>query len=248
MKKIIVANWKMNPKSSKDALALFEVVKKSVKGIKEIEVVICAPFAWLAKLSPGNLIRLGAQNCHWELQGAYTGEVAAPMLSDLGVEYVMLGHSERRKYMGETNEIINLKVKAALKSKLKPILCVGEREGEEMSVVIEEQLTQCLVGLSIRQIKDVVVVYEPVWAISTEGGRVCEPDNALSAALFIRKTLTKLYSRFVAEQILILYGGSVDNTNVACFISQARMNGALVGAASLDGEVFSKLIKNIPVA
>jgi triosephosphate isomerase len=239
-KKIIIANWKMNPKTTKEAQALWEAVKVGIKGVKNIEVVVCPPAVWLNKFKTTSTLKLGAQNCHWELDGAYTGEVSAPMLADNGASFVILGHSERRQFMGETDEIINLKIKAALKAGLKPILCAGEKEGQEMNLAVEEQLTRGLAGLNVNQMKDMVLAYEPVWAIGT--GNPCLPDSALSAALFIRKTLTKLYSRFLAEKIPVLYGGSVGAQNAAAYISEARMGGLLVGGASLDAEEFVKII------
>jgi len=245
-KKFIIANWKMHPKTAKEAQALFELVKKEIKSVKNTEVVICPPAIYLPMLKSGAAIKLGAQNCHWENSGAFTGELSALMAADAGAEYVILGHSERRQFMGETDKIINLKIKAALRAELKPILCVGEKMGEEMSAVVSGQLTAALTGLSVNQMKDVIIAYEPVWAISANhSGKVCSPDDALSAALFIRRMLTNLYSRFLAEKIPILYGGSVDSQNVASYIDQARMNGALVGGASLDAEEFVEIIQNV---
>lgn len=243
LKKIIVANWKMNPKSFKEAATLWGAVKTEVKGVKNIEVVICPPAVWLSKFKAGGAMKLGAQNCHWEVDGAYTGELSARMIVDAGGSFVILGHSERRQYMGETNAIVNLKIKAALKARLKPILCVGEKEGEEMGLVVEEQLTQALAGLSVNQMKDLIVAYEPVWAIGT--GQACQPDNALSANLFIKRTLTKLYSRFLADKTPVLYGGSVTSADCASYITDAQMDGVLVGGASLDSKEFNKIIKSL---
>ncbi len=243
----IVANWKMNPKTLKEASELFETVKKAVKKSGDIKVIICPPALWLKELKPGaNLnLSLGAQDCHWESSGAYTGELSPQMLADAGAEFVIVGHSERRNYMGESDEIVNLKIKAALRARLRPILCVGEKTGEEMSMVVESQLTKNLADLNVNQMKEVIIAYEPVWAISTEGGKLCLPDDALSATLFIRKTLTKLYSRFLADKTLIIYGGSVRADNGDGYIKQARMNGVLVGGASLEAEEFVKIVQNI---
>lgn len=249
MKTIVVANWKMNPKTAKEALTLFEASADAAKTAKNVEVVICPPFVWLGDLLTYSKIKkglvLGAQNCHWELSGAYTGEVSATMLADIGVRYVIAGHSERRRYLGETDSIINLKIKTALKFELKPILCVGERQGEEMNLMVEEQLTKGLAGLSINQMKEVVIVYEPVWAISTQAGRPCLPDDALSANLFIKRVVTKLYSRFLADKTPVLYGGSVDSGNAVEYIKKAQVNGVLVGGASLDAKEFGALINNL---
>ncbi len=244
-KYLIVANWKMNPKTQKEAEALFEIVKK-IKYGAELELIICPPFLWLKTMAQKNKrinLSLGAQNCHWENFGAYTGEISAAMIADSGAKYVILGHSERRCFMGETDEIINLKLKTAIKVGLKPILCVGEKEGEEMNFVLEKQLVSALSGLSINQVKEISIAYEPVWAIGT--GNACSPDNALSAALFIKKTLTKLYSRFLADKILILYGGSVCSDNAFSYLKYAQMDGLLVGGASLDKKEFSQIIENL---
>lgn len=240
---IIVANWKMNPKTAKEALALFEAVKNGARSIKNAQVIVCPPFLWLPKLKTTGALKLGGQNCHWEVSGAYTGEVSAAMLSVSGARYVILGHSERRHYLGETDEVINLKIKAALKAGLRPILCVGEKEGEEMNLVIEEQVTKALAGLTVNQTKEIIIAYEPVWATGT--GRACLPDDALSAALFIKRLVTKLYSRFLADKILVLYGGSVNSHNAADYLIKAGMNGLLVGGASLDAEEFVKIVKNV---
>jgi len=243
MKKIVIANWKMNPKTKNAAQVLLEAIKGEIKGVKNVQLVICPPAIWLADLKPNAAMSFGAQNCHWEVSGAFTGELSAPMLADGGVQYVILGHSERRQFMGETDEIVNLKMKAALKAKLKPILCVGEKAGEEMGVVVEGQLTAALAGLGINQAKEMIVAYEPIWAIGT--GEHCSPDSALSAGLFIRKTLTKLYSRFLAEKIPVLYGGSVNDQNDSTYIDQARLDGLLVGGASLDAKEFGRVVKSI---
>lgn len=241
----LVANWKMNPKSFKEALALFGTIKKEIGNVKRMEVIICPPFCWLPKLKTGGGLKLGGQNCHWEVAGAYTGEISAVMLADSGADFVILGHSERRQYLGETDEIINLKIKAALKAGLQPILCVGEKEGEEMGSVVERQLTGALAGLSVNQVKAMFIAYEPVWAISTQyASKHCSPDDALSAALFIKRLITNLYSRFLADKISLLYGGSVDSQNAADYIVKAGMNGLLVGGASLNSGEFIKIIES----
>lgn len=244
-KKIVVANWKMNPRTLNGALTLLAAIKEKAKGAKAAQVIICPPAVWLNDFQPGAAIKLGAQNCHWEAGGAVTGELSAGMLADAGAQYIILGHSERRQYLGETDEIVNLKIKAALKAKLKPILCVGERSGEEMNLVVEKQLNQSLAGLSVNQMKEVMIAYEPVWAISTNEGKTCSPDEALSAQLFIRRVLTQLYSRFLADKIAVLYGGSVNDLNASSYLGQARMDGLLVGGASLDAKIFGQIIKNI---
>lgn len=239
----VVANWKMNPKNFKEASKLFESVRKNIKKTANVKVILCPPSLWLKELKAGASFGLGAQNCHWEIDGAYTGELSPQMLADAGAEFVIVGHSERRNYMGESDEIVNLKIKAVLRAGLWPILCVGEKEGEEMGLVVENQLTKNLAGLSVGQMKKVMIAYEPVWAIGT--GQNCLPDNALSATLFIKKTLTKLYSRFLADKVPVIYGGSVHDNNEDGYIKQARMNGVLVGGASLKAEEFSKIVNDL---
>lgn len=250
---MVVANWKMNPKTAKDAEALFEAVKEGIKGAKNVETVIGAPAIFLPVLGASvcknsNGLFLGAQNCHWETQGKYTGEVSAPMLADAGAEYVILGHSERRKYMGETDKIVNLKIKAALKAELIAIICVGEQEGEEMGEAVSRQLVECLADISRGQLKDVIFVYEPVWAISNGiigSGDACSPDTVFKANLLIKKILAGLFGRFLAEKVRVIYGGSVDAKNAQSFIKEAGMKGLLVGGASLNAAEFVKIVKSL---
>lgn len=238
-----MANWKMNPKGFKEARDIFETIKKTVKKSVEVSVVICPPFLWLRELKQGGGLCLGAQNCHWESSGAYTGEISALMLADAGAKFALVGHSERRHFMGESDEIINLKMKAILRAGLSPILCVGEKNGEEMGLVVEEQLTACLAGLNVNQVKKIIIAYEPVWAIGT--GHNCSADGALSAAVFIKKVLTKLYSRFLADKTPVIYGGSVQAENGQSYLKQAGMDGVLVGRVGLDAEEFVALINGL---
>ncbi len=249
MKKIIIANWKCNPTTQTEVERLFDVVEKGIKNIKDlknIDIVICPPFVWLDSLKIENWklkIQLGAQDCHWEQNGAYTGEVSGAMLKDIGCNYVIIGHSERRKYFDETNEMVNKKLLAALKARLKPILCVGEKGEEEMSSVIKSQLIEGLKNINRAQMRDIAIAYEPVWAIGT--GNPCQSDDAMKAGLFIRQALSKLYNRKLAEEISILYGGSVNSKIAAAYIKEAKMNGLLVGGASLDGAEFVKIVKQV---
>jgi len=231
MKSLIVANWKMNPESAKEAKALFSAVKKGIAGLsKKIDVVICPPYEYLGLLK--GLI-LGAQNCFYEEKGAYTGEISALMLKNIGVGYVILGHSERRR-MGETNEQINKKLVKAIQAGLMPILCVGEKKEEKdqgkKQEVLEAQIKQCLGGITA----DVVVAYEPVWAIGT--GDNCGVDETKESIDFIRK-LVKTGTR-------ILYGGSVKSENSGAYIKDSGADGLLVGGASLNAEEFIKIVKS----
>ena len=251
MKTLIVANWKMNPSTKKEAKKLFDSVRKSTKGIKNIEVVICPPFVYLSLFSG---LKLGAQNVFYlsadrqvKKSGAFTGEVSPLMLKDLGVEYVIIGHSESRKYLNETDEVINKKIKESLLIGLKPILCVGETDEEKNSgkklEVLEVQITQALKGVMKSEAKNIVIAYEPVWSIGT--GNNCSVDETMSSILLIRKIISKLYNREIADTTKIIYGGSVDSKNTNSYITQTGVNGLLVGGASLNAEEFIEIIKSL---
>ena len=253
-KKLIIANWKMNPTNLKEVGHLLSSLKRDIKKTEKAEVIICAPFIYLTQVKDSGFT-LGAQNCFWEDKGPYTGEVSAVMLKDSGCEYVLVGHSERKKHFQETDEMINKKVNIVLKNRFRPILCVGEeirdtfnsegRPTNEMSLIIGEQIEKALMGVSQAKIKEIVIAYEPVWAISSNTGIPCLPDDAMKAALFIRKTLTKLYSRAIAEKTKIIYGGSVNSQNVIDYIKEARMDGVLVGSASLNANEFTKIVEKV---
>jgi len=242
-KPLIIANWKMNPTTQKEAEHLFESVEKEVRKIKEAEIVICPPFVWLSVLvaSARGGLAFGSQDCFWEEKGAYTSQVSPLMLKNLGCQYVIIGHSERRKYFQESDELINRKIKTALKTRLRPILCIGEEvrdtfdsQGQplnEMSLKVGEQLEKDLLGISAAKIREIVIAYEPIWA--------------MKAALFIRKTLAKLYNRSTADKVKIIYGGSVDSQNANDYIKGARMDGVLVGHASLNATEFVKIIESV---
>src|SRR3989338_1548116 len=251
MKTLIVANWKMNPSTKKEAKKLFDSVRKSTKGIKNIEVVICPPFVYLSLFSG---LKLGAQNVFYlsadrqvKKSGAFTGEVSPLMLKDLGVEYVIIGHSESRKYLNETDEVINKKIKESLLIGLKPILCVGETDEEKNSgkklEVLGVEITQDLKGVMKSEDKNIVIAYEPVWAIGT--GNNCSVDETMSSILLIRKIISKLYNREIADTTKIIYGGSVDSKNTNSYITQTGVNGLLVGGASLNAEEFIEIIKSL---
>jgi len=254
-KPLIIANWKMNPTTQKEAEHLFRSVDKEVRKIKEAEIVICPPFVWLPVLGAsarGGPV-FGAQDCFWEEKGAYTSQISPLMLKNLGCQYVIIGHSERRKYFQESDEFINRKIQTALKTRLRPILCLGEEvrdtfnsQGQplnEMSLKVGEQLEKDLMGIPAAKIREIAIAYEPIWAIGT--GIPCSSDEAMKAALFIRKTLAKLYNRSTAEKVKILYGGSVDSQNAADYIKGAGMNGLLIGGASLNATEFVKIVERV---
>jgi triosephosphate isomerase (TIM) len=218
-KTYIIANWKMNPASVKEAQDLFAAVEKGVKEIENAEVVLCPPFVYLPGIQSSSIatVRLGAQDCFWEERGAYTGEVSPGMLKALGCEYVILGHSERAKYLGETEDMVQKKAGAAYKAGLKVVWCLGDNE-----------------PLPSAQ-ENLLVVYEPEWAISTEGGKAASPEQVAERVSEMRAML---------KDTPILYGGSVNSSNIGMFLKEAGVNGVLVGSASLDAEEFVSLVKN----
>jgi len=247
MRKWIVAgNWKMH-NTVGESIALAQAVKEGSKDIKNGEVVITPPFTSLYSVGTaikGSQVSLAAQNMHYEDKGAFTGEIAPGMLTDVGCTYVLLGHSERRKYFYETDENINLKVKKALAVGLKPILCVGETEDERVKgvtqLVVGKQIKQALSG--VEKIDNVVIAYEPVWAIGT--GKVATSAQAEEVHSFIRGILKELYGD-VSQNIRILYGGSVTKDNIGELIGMGNIDGALVGGASLKPDAFLGIIQQI---
>lgn len=243
MEPLIVANWKCNPKTKKEAEMLLALVKEGLKGEKGAKVVICPPFVYLSDLSG---LALGAQNCFWEEGGAYTGEISVPMIKDSGSEYVIVGHSERRKYFGESDETVSRKLKAVLKEGLTPILCVGEtqqeRDSSQTEGVLKRQITLAMNGVLADDLSGFVLAYEPVWAIGT--GNPCDQKEAGKMLLFIRKVLTEIYGSQVAGSVAVLYGGSVNSKNSASYIKEAKFQGLLVGGASLKADEFIKLVKS----
>lgn len=244
MKFLIAANWKMNPKSAKEAKNLFETVKKRVKKINNAEAVICPPFVYLPLLK--GLI-LGAQNVSCEKEGAFTGDISALQLNDAGVKHAIVGHSERRKYFGETDETINKKIKMCLSAGIKPILCVGEtaeeNEAGKKSEILEKQITDGLRGIPLQKAKNIIFAYEPVWAIGT--GKNCSAEETTGSALLIRKIVSKIYGRKFAGLTRILYGGSVNSKNASQYIKETGVNGLLIGGASLNAKEFVDIIRQV---
>ncbi len=242
MKLLVVANWKMNPLSLAEARKLFNLENKRTRRFKRVEVVICPPFIYLPVLKAK-----GAQDCFWEEKGAFTGEVSAKMLKDFGVKYVILGHSERRKYLDETDEMVNKKIKAVLEAGLKPILCVSSKKrGEAARKEMKVQMKKDLVGIKNSEIKNIVITYEPIWAISTtKGSIVATPENTKEGAILIRKNLVELFGSVDAQKVKVIYGGSVDSTNIQGFIEKAEMDGVLIGAASLRPDDFIAAVQKI---
>lgn len=245
-KKIVIGNWKMNPLSLKGAEKLFADVTKNVSGVQKTEVVICPPFVYLEKLKKiSKKISLGAQDVYWGETGAFTGEISADMLYDIGARYVIVGHSERRA-QGENNNDVNKKIKSALSVGLRPILCVGENmrdENHEYFNVVKTQLMECLDGVSKNSVSKIIIAYEPVWAISSTPNREdATPDNSREMTIFIRKILSDKFGS-EASKVRIIYGGSVNEKDAEDFLKNGGVNGLLPGKASLDPKKFSQIVK-----
>jgi len=243
----IAGNWKMN-KTVEESLDLVRQLKASLPNVEEVEVAVAPPFTALYAVSQelrGSSIRLAAQNLFYEEKGAFTGEVSPLMLKEIGCQYAIVGHSERRQYFGETDETVNRRIKAALSQGLTPIFCMGEtlkerEEGKTFSV-IERQAESGLRGIGEEAVKEIVIAYEPVWAIGT--GKTATPQQAEEVHRFIRERLSRLYSREIAERIRIQYGGSVTPENIKGLMNQGNIDGALVGGASLKAEPFLKIVR-----
>jgi triosephosphate isomerase len=240
----VAGNWKMNTTASEAERLVLEMLER-LDSIKGVDKVVCPPFVSLVGLSmmlQGSSIKLGAQNMYFEAKGAYTGEISPLMLREL-CEFVILGHSERRWYFEETDEIVSRKVKAAVANGLKPILCVGERleenEAGKTEDVVSRQVTAALSG--IEPVRDLVIAYEPVWAIGT--GKAASGNQAAATTRFIRAVVAKVWNKSMAQDLRILYGGSVTGANIAEFISHVEIDGALVGGASLKAEEFVSIVE-----
>lgn len=246
-KKFIAGNWKMN-KTPADGAALVAEIVTEIGRQTDVDVLVCPPFTALESAGrslEGSNVKLGAQNMHFELSGAFTGEVSAPMLRDLFVTHVILGHSERRALFGETDTMINQKVLTAIKNQLRPILCVGEtlaeRESGDTLKVVQTQLESGLEGVGKDQAPGVIIAYEPVWAIGT--GKVATSDQAQEVHAFIRGLLTKLFGETIAQKVRILYGGSMKPSNAPELLAQKDIDGGLIGGASLESRSFVDLVK-----
>lgn len=242
---IIAGNWKMH-KTAAEAVQFVESIKEQVKGT-DVEVVLCTPYTLLYPVKEaiqGTNIKLSAQNMHWEDQGAYTGEVSPLMLKELGVEYCVIGHSERRQYFNETDETVNKKVHAALKHNIKPIVCVGEtleqRESGQTNALVKNQVTKAFEGVPGERVSEIVIAYEPIWAIGT--GKTATAEQANEAIYNIREVIRELYGEEIYTEIRIQYGGSVKPSNIEEIMNQEDIDGALVGGASLQPEDYVALV------
>jgi len=242
MKPLIIGNWKCNPSTLKEAKALAAAVTEGSKDLKDVDVVICPPSIFISSLVNSNII-LGAQNCFFK-EGAFTGEISVSMLEDMNVKFVILGHSERRNMFNETDEEINAKLIRVLQSEITPILCIGEN-GEERGEgktfeILSQQLDECL--NNIVGIENIVLAYEPVWAIGT--GKFAEAEDIKEIKVFIQEFLAKKFSNDASKKVKIIYGGSVDSSNIKSYLSEAQMDGVLVGGASLRADEFIKMTKS----
>ncbi|MFH1837879.1 MAG: triose-phosphate isomerase [Candidatus Kuenenbacteria bacterium] len=250
---IFIANWKMNL-TKKESLELTKNIVKKFKNQIEIkknklDIILCPSFVSLSdvqKILSNSSIKFGAQNVFWEEKGAFTGEISASMLKKIGCQYVIIGHSERRQYLKETDEIINEKIKICLKFGLKPILCIGEKSLKTNKPSIVEQLKKDLKGISQKKIEKIIIAYEPIWAISTNStGKICSPKRAVEKIKIIRKTISDFFNLAQNQKIKILYGGSVNHANIKSFTDQSDIDGVLVGGASLKINEVVKMIEQI---
>lgn len=242
----IAGNWKMH-KSAGEAVELVNSIKDGVKDVDAVDIVVCPPFTALpmvAEAARGSNVKVGAQNVHWEENGAFTGEIAPSMLCDLGVSYAIIGHSERRQLFGETDEGVNKRLQSALKAGLTPIVCVGEtleqREKGEAEKVIEQQVTRSLADLTPADMDKTILAYEPVWAIGT--GKTATPEQAQDIHRFVRQLLEKQFGK-TAKNVVIQYGGSVKPENARELLGQEDIDGALIGGASLKAEAFTDIVR-----
>ena len=244
-KKIIAGNWKMNMLPN-EAISMITELAPLVKDT-ENEVVLCVPYTDLfysLLTAQGTNIKIGAQNMHYEAKGAYTGEVSGAMLKSIGVEYVIIGHSERREYFNETDETVNKKIKAAFENNLKPIVCVGEsleqREKGLAFEIITDQIQKALEGLTPEQVENTIIAHEPIWAIGT--GKTATKEDANEACKKIREKIAKTYGQNVAERVIIQYGGSMKPENAKELLDMSDIDGGLIGGASLKAESFAKIV------
>ncbi|MDR2427862.1 MAG: triose-phosphate isomerase [Endomicrobium sp.] len=245
-KPLMAGNWKMN-KTVAEAVSVVKALKSSIADVTDVEVLICPTFTVLYAVNnevKGSNINIGAQNLFWEPKGAFTGEISPTMVKGTGCSYVLIGHSERRQYFNETDETVNKKTKAALVAGLIPVICIGEtlkeREQNITFKVIEKQIKEGLAGLTPQQAETIVIAYEPVWAIGT--GKTATPDQAQEVHAFTRNVYSQMYGD-ASQKVRILYGGSVNPTNVSDLMKQPDIDGGLVGGASLEAESFTKLVK-----
>jgi triosephosphate isomerase len=246
--KIVVANWKMNPENISQAKKLFSQISRNANTLKRTKVVIAPPFLFISNLKAnGKKVSLGAQDSFWGRTGASTGEISTVMLKNAGVTSIILGHSERRTF-GETDSVVSKKVSDVLKEGLIPIVCIGEKERDEHGnylSFLSEQIKKSLSGVSRRNISQVIIAYEPIWAIGKTAEDAMNPHKLHEVVIFIYKTLTVLFGRELASKVVIIYGGSVESSNADDLIRNGNVKGFLVGRASLDSKGFGEILKAV---
>jgi len=242
----IIANWKMNPVDFVDAENLLRTVKSKIKKSDRVKIVICPPAVYISNMKKTPSIDFGAQNVFWKDKGAYTGEISAKMAKNLGASYAIIGHSERRIHLMETDKMVNLKILSAISNNLKPILCIGEtleekRTGKGKNIVIS-QVKKALFNIPKSKLsnQNLLIAYEPIWAIGTGNTPMFGP--VINVKILIRKIISELYDKKTAENLPILYGGSVNSQNAFDFVNKSEVNGLLVGGASLDGNEFARIV------
>jgi|TARA_Y100000310_G_scaffold162451_1_gene162419 triosephosphate isomerase len=249
-KKIVIANWKMNPSTLAEAKKLFIGVKKRAGRLKGVETVICPPDVYLTELRKfyiGQKINFGAQDVFWKTEGSYTGQINAEQLTSVGASYCLVGHSERRAF-GDTNEIVNKKIHELIKKKFTVVLCIGEDERDTHGRYLRflrEELAQGLKDVSKSDLKKIVIAYEPIWAIGKSAGDSMKSEEIHEMVIFVRKVLTELYDEKLARSVRVLYGGSVEKDNAHDLISGTEISGFLVGHASLDADNFNTILETV---
>lgn len=252
MKKLIVANWKMKPNSLKEAKKNFDTVKKVASRMSKVETIICPPFVYLSSLPRVTLGKpkgnpwLGVQNIFWEETGSYTGEISVSMVKNLGVKYAIIGHSERRKHLQETDEMVNKKIKVALNNDMKVILCIGESERDINSnylYFLKDEIAKGLNGVPRKFFKNIIIAYEPIWAIGKKGKDANRPENVMQISIYIRRILFGIVGKELSKNIPILYGGSVEPENAKNLLTEGGVQGFLVGHASLVPKSFNKILQ-----
>ena len=243
---LIVANWKMNPAVPAQAVLLAKKIEKSLASVRNVEVVVAPPFPFLIPVASAlKRTQLGSQDACWQDVGPYTGDVSWRQLQHLNVTYSIVGHSERRTHAGETDEMVNKKVRALLENNMVPILCIGEHErtGDDIPAYVGEQIEHALDNVKKIFVKNLVIAYEPIWAISTTPhAHPNTPENTFRAMIYIRQIISKLYGRMLGQEIRVIYGGSVTAKNIRAFLVDGHTEGALVGSASIDPKEFSEII------
>jgi triosephosphate isomerase len=247
MKKIVIGNWKMNPEKVDEAKKIASGVVKVCKNLKKTEVAICPPTLFISAIADTlkkTKISIGAQDAFYEPKGAYTGSVSVDMLKRIGVKYIILGHSERRE-LGETDELVNKKLKVCLKNKVTPVVCVGEKVRDAHGyylAFIKKEIEHSLAGVKRKDLKDVIIAYEPVWAVGSKALKAIEASDLSEMVIYIKRTLTDLFGSVAAQSVRILYGGSVNKENAGEFFNGSGLNGLLVGRDSLDVKKFGDIV------